>query len=332
MELHPMIADELEATVRQLLDSGERSVIVTLLRGDVLFGDLRYLPRFFDGTAEEAEQEGLWMPERARAQGPDFRWALRLLPLDLTFNSEAGTIAGQSYTVLVPAEVVADVRPIPWARALLGSDGFHNAPNPIASAVAAHNTDVAQRYGVQPSALFEFSLPTEDLPPDGIEFSNDELVYRDLDHFAHAAQLGVSFGAGVAGLSRQPAIRELIHSKLSDGVVERVGRFVREKVGVQSGVSELRIVGRIEVPEDELTTQLEGEACIVVYCCDEESAATRLPVILKRNSLSYPPELLSLVASPLVFYGERKQIPIGNQSWVLLARAIGYIADENNTW
>ncbi len=301
-----------------------------MLNGGTLLADLRYLPRFFEGTAEEAEQQGLWMPPSVRGERPDFRWALRLLPLDLLFNSDEGTIAGRSHTVPVCAEVVADVRPIPWSRVLLGEDGFHNAPNPIASAVAEHNTAVAHRYGLPVSDLLEFSLPTEGIPPDGIEFSDDELVYRDLDHFAHSAQLGVSFSAGAAGISRQPAIRELIHSKLSDGVVESVGRFMREKLGANSGVSELRIVGRIEVPEEELTTQLEGEDCIVIYCCEEGS--TRLPVILKRNSLSYPVELLSLISSPLVFYGERKQIPVDDQSWVLLARAIGYIADENKTW
>jgi len=330
MELQAMPVDELEATIKDLLSSGERSVVVTLLRGDTLLADLRYLPRFFEGTAEEAEQHGLWMPPRARAQRPASRWAIQMFPLALTFNSESGTVAGSSYDASVPADVVAGIRAIPWARSLLGNDGFHNAPNPIASAVAEHNTAVAQRYELPVSEVMEFSLPTEGIPPDGIEFSDDELVYRDLDHFAHGAQLGVSFSAGAAGISRQPAIRELIHSKLSEGVVESVGRFMREKLGASSGVSELRIVGRVEVPEDELTTWLEGEDCIVIYCCEERS--TRLPVILKRNSLSYPPELLSLISSPLVFYGERKQIPLGDQSWVLLARAIGYIADENKTW
>lgn len=322
----------IENSIKTIINSGNWSTILTLVDGELLFGDLHYLPRFFDGTPEEAEKAGLWIPDKGRSRSSEWRFAYQLRPVPLVFNSEEGTKHGRAREIIVRDGLISGIRPLPWTDESLSFQTLKNIPNPMASLICKHNIIVAAKYVLFVSELIECALDETAIPSGGIEFRIDEIIYADWEFFSRMTGRSLSIGAYGVSVGLQRSLNELAKSKLTNGVVQKIERFLPGK----RAITECRLEGFAVVPELEITTSIEGDEegdeCIVVVCADQRSlsSATKFaPVLMKRRSISYPIEFIPFLNAKLVFYGELKQIPIriGNvqSNFALLARAIGYI-------
>lgn len=288
----------LEEAIKTLIDSGHRSVILSLIQGEILVGDFH--------------------------PSVDFQF----LPVALIFNTREGKVFGHAHVIQVPPDYVSGIRPLVWTRDSLSELPVKWIPNPLATLICDHNLLVAEKYGFDIWGYREMALPQSGVPSTGIEFEKDELIYVDWEFFSRIKGGSLQVGVQYIGFSPERSLLALAHDKLRIGPIERLRRWFHRKVSP----GEYRIEGFVVAPEHEVTTQIEGQECIVMLCTsrkvyppDQES----LPVILKRGCISYPVEFFPFLNSRLVFYGELKQIPIAvddiRSERALLARAIGYI-------
>ena len=331
MDLKTLDSQLIESSIKSIINSDNWSVILTLNEGDLLFGDFNYRSIFFSGTPKEAKNSGLWIPDKWESLPPDSRCAYQIRPVCLAFNSKHGTIYGKYHHVEIKDKFISGIRPLFWTEESLSSLKLKNAPNPIASLVCEHNFKVVEKYGLYVAEIIECALPETGIPPNGISFAQDEIIYADWDFFSRLAGGSLSAGAYGVSLSMERSLYQLVHDKIKDGIIEKISKITKFLLG-RKLIGECRIQGFIVVPKKMITTSIEGEECIVVICSDQKSfnaKAKFMPVILKKKSISYPSEFLPFLNSRLVFYGEIKQVPIkiNNKAsnYALIARAIGYI-------
>jgi len=331
MRLEPLSSEALQTSIKNVMNSDCWSVVLTFIDGDLLFGDLAYLPRVFSGTPEEAEKVNMWLPEKWRSVSSDWRCAYKLRPIFLVFNSKEGTKHGRAHEIVINDEIISGIRPLSWTEESVSSLTLKNVPNPIATLICEHNFRVAAKYDLHISEFIECALSESGIPPGGIEFKNDEIIYVDWEFFSHISGGSLFAGAYGMGVSMQRSLYQLAHDKITNGVIEKIAKILP----IGKPIETCRVSGFLVMPSQEITTIIEGGECKVVICSDKKCfppEKTFIPVLLKKKSISYPPEFLRFLNSGLVFYGEIKQIPIeidGAKSDVtLLARAIGYIATK----
>jgi len=333
MNLKPLDSETLKASIKDIINEGAWSIVLTLVGGDLLFGDFHYLPRFFSDTSNEAEQAGFWIPDKWRSLSAESRCAYKLLPVCIVFNAKQGTKHGWAHEIEIRDDLISGIRPLLWTEESVSSLGLKNVPNPIATLICNHNTTVATRYGLHVSDLVECALPESGVPPSGIEFSQDELIYVDWDFFSHMSTGPLSVGAFGFSVSGGRSLYRLAYDKLLDGTIEKIASVV---LGIRT-IEERSVEGFLIVPDAEITTIIEGHECIAVICSDEKCFPPEgkfLPVLLKKGSLSYPTEFLPFLNSRFVFYGEVKHIPLEiddvaiKSNNILMARIIGYVASK----
>jgi hypothetical protein len=90
------------------------------------------------------------------------------------------------------------------------------------------------------------------------------------------------------------------------------------------------------MPKEETIIEIEGKECILALCCENSEFNPNekyLPVLMKKDSVSYPIKLLTKIRSKLTFYGQVKQIPIETKEIktdaIFMARVIGYLTTTN---
>jgi len=328
MALRALKPGIIEAAIKNIINSGNMSVILTLIGGDLLFGDLDYIPHSSAGTCGESENTNLWIPNNWRINGVDYGYKLR--PVCLAFNSKRGIKHGWAYRVEVRDGLISGIRPLPWTRESLSFLTLKNVPNPIASWVCEHNLKVIQKYDLHVYHTFEKALSETGIPPHGINFAQDEIIYVDWEFFSHISGGSLTVGIeGIAGLTIERSLYQLVLDKLTTGVAEKLTKFIPGK----RPLGEQRLKGYLVIPPNEITTDIEGIKCMVVLCSDRKFYPPEdifIPVLLKEKALSYPKEFLKFIKSKLIFYGEIKQIPIRvnenlRSDYALIARAVGYI-------
>ena len=180
-------------------------------------------------------------------------------------------------------------------------------PNPLAAIICEHDLPIAEKHRLHVSAYFEFALPTGAIPPEGIMFENDFVVYADWEFFSQQISGALNVGINISVFS---ASKDLSPS-LQLRAIERLKDSGRK--------------GCVRVPYPSITTDIEGDNCIVVVC----DGVDTFPVLLKSKRLKYPMEFLGYITSALTFYGELLPLPISvlgmTYKEALLARAIGYL-------
>lgn len=328
MNFAPLEKTDIEQFIKSAILTKSYSLIITLLDGDLIFGDLRLLSRVVS-SIEEAETHGLFMPPQ-ELNIDDFCLAYKLTPVVLAFNSIEGTIHGRAHSIELPNDVIAQLTPLPWhAESLLGH-GFKNAPNPLASVIFEHDQYVADKYGLKLSLFLEMAMPTETISKKGITFSSSELIYADWDFFSRTSSHTLSIGIHGATFGMKNSIANLAYDKLNQGNLHSL----RSRLSSSNPFQEIRIPGFFDVTDEQIQTELEGEACSVVMCSEfrnETAEYAKVPVLFKRRFVSYPMEFFPFINSKLIFFGELKQIPVTTETincdYLLLARAIGYIPD-----
>lgn len=334
MKLEPLNKEILKESIKECYRTGNLSVSITLIHGDLLFGDVHNMPTGFQGTQEEAAKEELWLPEKYKDEPPMMKFYYQLLPIRFMFNSKDGSVYGKAKMIEIPSELISGIKKLPWSEQSTSSRLIKNIPNPIATKICEHNTRIARKHGLEIREYMENALSKSAIPPEGIKFKGDnEIIYADWNYFSRLSKgvVNVGFSSFVTiNYRKEKSLTELIYDKIDSNAVKSIKKFL---VGGDDD-SEQQISGFIQAPnqKENTTTKMEGVECKVILCSDEKGLAQSsniTPVILKEDSIQYPPEMLSEINSKLIFFGESKQIPIGlkevQSDQALLARAVAYV-------
>ncbi len=329
LDLPSLPAEQIAKRIGDLMNGGDYSAIVTLTSGAQVFGDFDYWFKQFSGTCDDAAQQGLFMPKKFEEYAPGARYAYKLLPIYLVFNSSVGHTNGSAYVMVIPAELVADIRALVWSEETLGGQCVKNIPNPYATIIYRNNVSVAEEAGLETGELIELALSREAVGK-GINFVADEMIYADWE-FLQRISSNASLTAGILGigLSATRSPLQLAYNKLRQTIYTKIDDWLY----TENPTADVCLRGVITLPAEEVITTLEGEECILSLCSNEkpvDQGSSFIPVLMKKKAISYPYEFFPFIESELTFYGEVKQIPmlIGKlqASRVLLARAIGYVA------
>ena len=275
----------------------------------------------------------------------------------LSFNSRKGGRHGYSHILELPPDLVADIAVIPlsdtsvprmrpddpevdFLKRILTDDPSadidlrvapRDYPNPLASIICEHDLSIASSHDFPLSVLMQEALSQDGVPPDGIHFEGDVLLYVDWEFFLREASGPIAVSAGIPGVvdiqkQTTPSLESQVLQRLRSSATRKVADAVRRKISPTIG--ERILYGTLEVPGAGQTTQLEGDDCEVLIAHDPDSGEAE-PVLVKLRSLSYPSEFLPLVKSKLTLYGETRPIPVRvlgvDYNSVLLARAIAYL-------
>ena len=202
-------------------------------------------------------------------------------------------------------------------------------PNPLAVIIYNHNTQVASSQGFDVYSWIEKALSQDAIPPEGIHFEDDFLLYADWAFFLQQTAGSVSLSAGIPGVIN---ISKDISQSLQTQVLQRLKTTladkIRKKISPKIGEEDV-IQGCILVPEPSQTTAIEGEECHLCMIAESQDTGESCPVLFKVKAFKYPLEFLGRVNSVLTFYGELLPIPLKvlgeTHERTLLARAIGYL-------
>ena len=278
-------------------------------------------------------------------------WKWNDRTLSIAFNTSAGQRFGSSLTIDIPINLVADIFPVPlddssvpqlrrddeqvqFVRRILDTDAANELrllpqdyPNPLATILCDHNLAVASRTDLKVGEYIEYALPQSGIPPEGISFKDDFVLYADWEFFRLQTGGPVSVSGGIPAiveiqkeLSRSP--QQQVLQRLREGPLLNP---VRQKLSPTAG--ECLLDGCVRIGKSPMSTTIEGAECQLwtVIASDD----TAHPVLVKLQMLKYPLELISRVTSSLKFYGELLPIPITlldtDHELTLLARAIGYL-------
>ncbi len=168
MKLEALDPNILKQGIKTLIDSSHRSVILSLIQGDIVIGDFHYF--------DEAQ----------------------LLPVPLIFNTREGKVFGHAHLIEVPPDYISGIRPLVWTDDSLSGLPVKWVPNPLATLICDHNLVVAEKYGLDVWGYAEKALPQSGVPATGIEFEKDELIYVDWEFFSRIA--GGSLQVGLSGI------------------------------------------------------------------------------------------------------------------------------------
>jgi len=318
MNLNPLSKGKIIQILKSIVDSKSWNISITLITGHFLIGG--FSPEWKQKSKQN--EKIIWFPKSSQKQPADFRFGLVLEnSFQIVFNSSKGTTHGDANLIDVPFKKIADIKNLTWENPDLKEKGLKNISNPLATIISECNVSAAEKNSLEVLSFCEMALARENVGDEGIFFNDDELIYIDIDFFNNcqgSIDVGpMSFGSSISAYA-------LANTKLQNSILQKTLNTI-------SGIlaEPCNFLGALRLPEQEITTTLEGENCFVVICETEDSS---LPVCLKRNSLYYPIEYMDLISSSLIFYGELKQIPINisgtRYDKILFARAIGFIKNK----
>lgn len=318
MKLNPLPKEKTLQKLKNIVNGESWNISLTLLSGHFLIGS--FFPEWIHKTAKNADI--IWFPKASQNQPEDFRFGFVFEDgFKIVFNSPKGTTHGNANLINVPFDKIADIKKLAWENPDLKEKGLKNISNPLATIINKCNVVAAEKNSLKVMLYCEMALAQENVGEEGISFNDDELIYIDIDFFNNcqgSVDVGpMSFGSSIAAYA-------LANTKLQNSILQRTLN------NISGNLAEPRnFLGTLHLPTEEITTTLEGEDCFIVICQTEDFS---LPACLKRNSLSYPFEYMSLIKSLLVFYGEIKQIPINilgeRYDRVLFTRALGFIRNK----
>lgn len=320
----PLPADQIKSLIDPI-EIGIELIVVTLIYGDEIIGAL------------------------------EIYWEWDGNNVTIGFNTKAGKRFGMSHTVEIPLEIIADIKPIPLTDSsiptlegnepnevtLLDKSNLgqklarkmfvQDYPNPIATVLESHNLAVCALRGLKVMGARDDALSRESIPPEGIMLKHDFILYADWDFFSHQLHGAVTLNAtaGVASVTKDmsPSLQAFVFKYLQ----ENFQKIIQvQGVLAPTGIDVAFVQGCILMPQPAQDTEIEGERCILVYCGNAKNVGeAAYSILIKQNSLKFPIDLLSLIRSPLIFYGELLPIPNDvygkKQDYMILARAIGYL-------
>ena len=318
MNLNALPKKEITQKLKKFIDNDSWHVLITLIAGDLLIGG--FFPEWIQKSEENKDK--IWFPKCSERQPEKFRFGLILeSSFKIVFNSPKGTINGDANIIDVPLEKIADIKKLEWENPEIKEKGLKNISNPLAVIINKCNSRAAEKNSLEVLPYCEMALAREEVGDEGISFNNDELIYIDIDYFNNCQS---TFDAGPVSFGSSIGAYQLAHAKLQNSVIQRGLRTISRCI-----VEPLNFIGTVQQLNQEITTTLQGDDCVVVLSKIEDAF---LPIFLKKNSLLYPLEYIDLIKSKLIFHGELKQIPISVENvrydQILFARAIGFIKSK----
>jgi len=315
-------------SIAELSKKGNTSVIITLVSGELVFGDLTLESQHQYLELIPQQDRNLKVREYIQHVKPKEGWPIRE-DLELNFNAPEGKIHGHGKIISIPKKLISEIRKIPWKNKELTNLPVKNYPNPFAKIIHDNNLSVSKRYNFEVCDFIECALSREGIPPTGIEFDKQELIYVDWDYFSKIKGGVTQVGVGGASVGWQRSLQSFVITEMKKRVLARIQRFLAGNFP-----RPVRLRGFVVVPKIVQKTKIEGEKCLL-YVASTHKHGTRqgewVPIIIKENSLRYPQEFFPRIASEMTFYGEEKQVPVridGNAvGKVLMIRAIGYLKD-----
>ncbi|MBU4222662.1 MAG: hypothetical protein KKA10_13815 [Euryarchaeota archaeon] len=324
----PLKTEIIDNAIARIGMEGEISIEVVLLNGEIIFADLslitygNYLHLIPENEQSDEVRRFL---ENFK---PEDGWKIRDSLL-LFFNSVDGKKHGASHVIEVNKKFISGLRSFSFAGDAFNL-GIKNIPNPFATVIYNNNIKIATKYGFTVRNYFEMGLSEEAIPPEGIHFEKEEIIFVDWDFIQHIAGGINSIGVSIANLGgsygKQKSLDAFVLEKLRNGTYEQIKNFFNAKE------TEYHFEGFFVVPPDIQNTNIEGERCLLFICSESSSfnvAGNWIPILVKERSLSYPMEFLSKISSGLKFYGELKQMPVSicdvTKSACILCRIIGFL-------
>lgn len=317
----PMNAEQLEERLRSIAIAQDL-IAMTLTDGDILLGGI----------------------------SKHWKWDGKIV--SLSFNTAEGKRFGLSHFIDVPVDLIVDIVITPlddastpkmehddpvaqFLKEIVGEIdtrlSVQDYPNPLASIIYEHNMQVASLGGLAVGNYIEKALARDAIPPKGIHFNADFLLYVDWPFFSQQAAGSTSVSAGIPPLIQitkdvSQSLHAQVLQRLRDSLADRIRRKISPTLGEHS------LQGSILMPEGAQTTSIEGEECHLLVIAEDQGSEERFPILLKVKRLKFPLEFLSYVKSVLTFHGELVPIPVTvlgrTYQKVLLARAIGYLHVE----
>lgn len=273
----------------------------------------------------------------------------------LSFNTDEGKCYGDSHIVYIPLNHIAAITRIPLNEnsapklpissqlqlvQILGDYGTKrdirlpakNYPNPLASIISHHNMSLITTIGLELWGYSEKALSQDAIPPEGIHFDNDFLIYADWSFFGTQSQGSVSFSAApIPGLiniekNLSQSLEHQVLQKLKDSFGGKINRSLSPSFGKY-----ITIQGSLLVPNPTQDESIEDELCYLFKIATDQKDDPICPVLMKVRRLKFPIGFLNQISSKLVFYGELLPIPVSIlgqfHKHVLLARAIAFIQE-----
>ena len=307
--------------VKKIAESNNHSVIITLINGDILLGDLNLDMKHFDSPPHEEE----WWVARKDLGG---YLSVKLQPKGLYFNTEEGRKYSDSLMIKLKNNLISDIQHLNWKDL----EPVRWMPNPFAKMIFKNNVKVAKNWGLTIETYYEGGFSEKKLPPDGIKFTNEQLIYVDWD-FMSKLSGGFCVSASRGGISAKFTRNafKFALDKIKDGTIEKIQHYLPGSFPFEEG----RISGYLVIPPEEINTEMEDEECMVALCCKEKTFNRKkpyVPLLLKKKSFRYPKEYLPYINSEIVFYGEVVEIPIYEQGISseasLMVRGIAYCINK----
>jgi hypothetical protein len=268
----------------------------------------------------------------------------------IIFNTDKGTQFGDSNVVHVPHTLISCIAVVPLDDASLpklDADSLQaqffkqigielnlilppkDYPNPLASIICEHNLGVVKNANLDVGIYVEKALSEEGIPPEGIHFGADFLIYADWQFFS--TQAGGSFAVSavpIPGLnigknfSKSP--EQQVLQRLRVTRTEQLRKRVSPSIG-----NYVTIEGCLLVPEPAQDTEIEGDLCYLYRVAESKEDGQVYPLLIKAKRLKYPLEFVNRINSILTIYGELMAMPVSilgeNYAEVLVARAIAYL-------
>lgn len=125
-------------SIAELLKKGSTSVIITLVSGELVFGDLNLESQHQYLELIPQQDRSLKVREYIEHVKPEEGWPIRE-DLELSFNALQGKIHGYGKTISIPKKLISEIREIPWENKELTNLPLKNYPNPFAKIIHDNN-------------------------------------------------------------------------------------------------------------------------------------------------------------------------------------------------
>ncbi|KAF5032428.1 hypothetical protein DSECCO2_617340 [anaerobic digester metagenome] len=305
---------------------------VTLITGDLLFGrfdfDREFLSDNFvfgrfhpnNNYSDTSIFNDLWIPEYDEELN-GFR-TYKIQPLYLYYGS---------IQLEIPYHIIADLTMLGWDQTTNPFKYHGDFDNPLSKLIFEHNNKVSIKNNLKQGIRLYNAYPPKSLNEE-ITFQYNEMIYVDREFISNltgGTKGSIGLFGGVINFARSP--ENLAIDKLKKGIIEKISNFIFTSVFGEATVS-----GYLVMPEEETIIEIEGKECILALCCENSKFNSNdryMPVLMKKDSISYPSNLLKKIRSKLVFYGQVKQIPIATKEIksdaIFMARVVGYLNTTN---
>lgn len=332
MKIQSLDENLIKKTLINFFKNNNVYIKVTLITGDLLFGRFDFDYNFLS----ENFVFGRFHPNNKYSDASIFN-DLWIHDYDeelngfTTYKIEPLYLYYDNIKLEIPYHIIADLTMLGWDKTSNPFKYHNDFENPLSKIIFEHNNKVSVKNNLKQGLILYNAYPPKNLN-DKITFQYNEMIYVDREFISNltgGTKGSVGMLGGVINFARSP--ENLAVDKLKKGIVEKINNFIFTPVFGEATVS-----GYLVMPKEETIIKIEGKECILALCCENSKFNPNekyMPVLMKKDSISYPIKLLTKIRSKLIFYGQVKQIPMATKEIktdaIFMARVIGYLNTTN---